>query len=392
MAHETTQDGFETYDKHDGDNSDMARCIDPRLRDHGAIDMSGTWTDEAGYIASMRDLELDITNGQLLGGYQTTWQQDSIRSAPQSPLDFEDTVYTEVHNSQPLWPTELMQHHETPYHANAIASTSPTNQPYTPPSSNSARTARHRSDGMVATVFGAQQHATLPQLRLVTSEPQTFAPRITQPIPGDGCPTPTSTRSAQTSIESPLYTNTPSRPPRAGLSVGVSMSLLTFDAFVHHQEQEQHPVSAVSVQHWRDDIRSKTNQGQTLQPPPLHHQTQSAPASIVQSQTSYTCDVCGSTFGRNADLQHHRRNHGDRVHGCGACDASFVFRKDLRRHAGSVHQEQASFFCEYEDCKHRAQGFKRKDHWKRHMKGVHNWAFPPSRHTSNASRSSRHNA
>lgn len=117
--------------------------------------------------------------------------------------------------------------------------------------------------------------------------------------------------------------------------------------------------------------------------------TQLSPASVTSPSSSrlstrrnkqqmraghhpYRCKHCDAGFNNHADLTHHMRNHTPdekRQHRCADCGRRFVFGKDLRRH--ELTHAPRTIFCQFKWCKHSTKGFRRPDHYERHLRSQH---------------------
>jgi hypothetical protein len=111
--------------------------------------------------------------------------------------------------------------------------------------------------------------------------------------------------------------------------------------------------------------------------------------------------VCNKTFTRQCDLRfvreihsivetdmwpsRHEKNHTRSSH-CSHCSRGFPSAKDLERHFNSKHKLTIKYFCPYEKCRESmgpledgeilggedwGKGFKRKDHWQKHLQDQH---------------------
>ncbi|KAE8445131.1 hypothetical protein EG329_013733 [Mollisiaceae sp. DMI_Dod_QoI] len=95
--------------------------------------------------------------------------------------------------------------------------------------------------------------------------------------------------------------------------------------------------------------------------------------------------VCNKTFNRQCDLRRHEKNH-TRSSKCNHCNRGFPSAKDLERHFNSRHKLTIKYFCPYECCRESmgplqdgeilrsedwGKGFKRKDHWQKHLQDEH---------------------
>ncbi|CZR52424.1 uncharacterized protein PAC_02301 [Phialocephala subalpina] len=95
--------------------------------------------------------------------------------------------------------------------------------------------------------------------------------------------------------------------------------------------------------------------------------------------------VCNKTFARQCDLRRHEKNH-TRSSKCSHCSRGFPSPKDLERHFNSKHKLTIKYFCPYECCRDSmgplkdgeilggedwGKGFKRKDHWQKHLQDEH---------------------
>jgi len=78
-------------------------------------------------------------------------------------------------------------------------------------------------------------------------------------------------------------------------------------------------------------------------------------------------------------LRRHEKNH-TRSAKCNQCQKAFAFTKDLERHENTVHNLTVIYHCPYEWCRDYIKpaldgamlwGFRRKDHWQKHMKDKH---------------------
>jgi len=56
---------------------------------------------------------------------------------------------------------------------------------------------------------------------------------------------------------------------------------------------------------------------------------------------------------------------------CNYCDSPFRNQGDLTRHINSVHKEFMSFQCDYPKCGRSQNPFKRKDHYRGHLRDYH---------------------
>jgi len=138
-----------------------------------------------------------------------------------------------------------------------------------------------------------------------------------------------------------------------------------------------------------------------------HTQTRwskSFPTEISSPLLSYTCSFekgskkCNKIFSRPCDLRlvfiilltssewctnmthrQHQKNHL-RLFKCKNCVKAFPTPKDLERHDNSIHNNTVKYFCPYDYCRDSARlnieewfawGFRRKDHWQKHMKMEH---------------------
>lgn len=92
----------------------------------------------------------------------------------------------------------------------------------------------------------------------------------------------------------------------------------------------------------------------------------------ASSASALTCETCDRKFGKQHELDHHRRIHGNRKHVCpiSGCPRDFVFHKDLVRHM-NTHNKERHIFCNILGCKYREKGFGRVDHLKRHNEKKH---------------------
>jgi hypothetical protein len=127
----------------------------------------------------------------------------------------------------------------------------------------------------------------------------------------------------------------------------------------------------------------------------------SFPTVVASSIASYTCTYergkgpCNKVFPRKCDLRsvsepsryhatnfsssRHQRNH-TKPSKCLKCNRGFPSPKDLDRHDSCVHNKTAKYFCPHDWCRDSMKptaddwliyGFRRKDHWQKHMKQEH---------------------
>ncbi|KUJ12515.1 uncharacterized protein LY89DRAFT_688190 [Mollisia scopiformis] len=117
----------------------------------------------------------------------------------------------------------------------------------------------------------------------------------------------------------------------------------------------------------------------------------SFPTAHSSAAFSYTCTfttsnkVCNKKFIRQCDLRRHEKNHG-RAFKCSHCTRGFPSPKDRERHFNSRHKLTIKYFCPYEKCRDSmgplsngeilgsddwGNGFKRKDHWRKHLQEEH---------------------
>jgi hypothetical protein len=75
----------------------------------------------------------------------------------------------------------------------------------------------------------------------------------------------------------------------------------------------------------------------------------------------------------------HQKNH-TRPFKCQQCSLGFPTPKDLERHNNSVHTTTTKYFCPHDYCRDSLRpdqtsiitwGFRRKDHWQKHMRDEH---------------------
>ncbi|TVY17601.1 hypothetical protein LARI1_G004896 [Lachnellula arida] len=75
----------------------------------------------------------------------------------------------------------------------------------------------------------------------------------------------------------------------------------------------------------------------------------------------------------------HQKNHIRAVK-CDQCKKAFAFQKDLERHKNTVHHLTVKYFCTHGWCRDSIKpslddcilwGFRRKDHWQKHMRDEH---------------------
>ncbi|KAF2763136.1 hypothetical protein EJ05DRAFT_506764 [Pseudovirgaria hyperparasitica] len=159
------------------------------------------------------------------------------------------------------------------------------------------------------------------------------------------------------SNETALQNNQFVDPPRPRLIIPQT------EAFNNNNLSTEYPEASI------DGILSSTyNAGDRLSP-------QSAKSSRrPREQNGYSCDICRSTFDRECDLNRHKKIHLDnhrRPIKCPDCDKGFLYPKDLKRHQSTHTASERTFFCPVAGCKSNANGFTRKDNYKRHMRSKH---------------------
>jgi len=115
----------------------------------------------------------------------------------------------------------------------------------------------------------------------------------------------------------------------------------------------------------------------------------SFPAIVAASSVaSYTCTYdrgkrpCKKVFTRQCDLRRHQKNH-TKPSKCPKCSKGFPSPKDLERHDSCVHNNTIKYFCPHDWCRDSIKpasddwfnwGFRRKDHWQKHMRQEHSTA------------------
>ncbi|KAH8590041.1 hypothetical protein B0O99DRAFT_635499 [Bisporella sp. PMI_857] len=114
--------------------------------------------------------------------------------------------------------------------------------------------------------------------------------------------------------------------------------------------------------------------------------SKSFPTLISTPIAAYTCSYerglksCKKTFSRQCDFRQHQKNHTRPAH-CPKCAARFPSLKDLERHDNTVHNNTLKYFCPHTWCRASIKlernfwfwwGFRRKDHWLKHMRDEHN--------------------
>lgn len=131
--------------------------------------------------------------------------------------------------------------------------------------------------------------------------------------------------------------------------------------------------------------------------------SKSFPTIVSTSLSQYTCSYergkksCKKTFARNCDLRlvlrsflflstrssflsRHQANH-IRPSKCKQCNKGFPSPKDVERHVNSVHNNTIKYFCPHDYCRDALKpqkedwvqwGFRRKDHWLKHLRTEHN--------------------
>lgn len=130
-----------------------------------------------------------------------------------------------------------------------------------------------------------------------------------------------------------------------------------------------------AIDTWNEATYSIANPTATSLQPPNSSRGGRRPSSSRRSghssgHLSCSHQGCGMRFDNNSDLTHHARNHGPRSKRCTMCPKRFLYDKDLNRHI-RTHTKEKKYFCPYEGCKYYDQGFSRKDHKDRHVRGVH---------------------
>ncbi|KAH6712031.1 hypothetical protein BKA61DRAFT_78302 [Leptodontidium sp. MPI-SDFR-AT-0119] len=113
--------------------------------------------------------------------------------------------------------------------------------------------------------------------------------------------------------------------------------------------------------------------------------SKSFPTVVTTPISAYTCSYerglksCKKQFSRQCDLRQHQKNHIRPSH-CPKCAARFPSPKDLERHDNTVHNNTLKYFCPYEWCRDSIKlelegwfvwGFRRKDHWLKHLRDEH---------------------
>ena len=88
----------------------------------------------------------------------------------------------------------------------------------------------------------------------------------------------------------------------------------------------------VSLECVQCDFKCKTKSGLTVH-------------KYVHGNAKYNCNICGSQFSTNSNLQTHIKSvHEKRTFSCSVCNFKATEERSLRRHQLSVH-EQKKFPC-----------------------------------------------
>lgn len=379
------------------DDQNGSRHIDPRLL---------TWeSDHANMIEQPQDTSLQGTGEWVQGNvYPQSDGQLQLQNdvGDNASLDFDRdgmvwdvgcTAWTLLTSPQPLSPNineAILTLHaafpqgryaihgiprpQTPHHATMLPPSEP-HIDYTPPDS---RMHHGRHADVHAQTYGdyglEMRSLGNADMRVDPAPYHLQTPRTTPSMqsPAGQCPTPSPSTSAHSPFghNDPHQDGTPSRlPPQAEQPTGLGR--------IFRGAAE----APLNIQTWTQGNPNRTDQASTthLQLPRISpRQGPRSPSSQAGSATSHTCSHpdCDKTFETRTEMEHHERNHGERHHHCRelGCGKSFVFAKDLARHA-KTHSKERPFLCNVLGCEYKTKGFARKDQVARHMLNLHGRAW-----------------